>query len=64
MFNSENWFVDCVDATAKEADRVADQLNATGISYGSGDGATASSGIIIRICRCIYVFIFVKYYEL
>ena len=48
----------CEDVTAKEADRVADQLNATGISFGTGDGATASSGIFIRICTCIYVFLY------
>ncbi|XP_040369442.1 density-regulated protein isoform X3 [Rosa chinensis] len=43
--NAPELYPDLVrDATAKEADRVADQLNATGISFGSGDGATASSG--------------------
>ncbi|XP_004287565.1 PREDICTED: translation machinery-associated protein 22-like [Fragaria vesca subsp. vesca] len=43
--NAPELYPDLVkDATAKEADRVADQLNATGISYGSGDGATASGG--------------------
>ncbi|KAJ0959921.1 hypothetical protein J5N97_000310 [Dioscorea zingiberensis] len=42
--NAPELYPDLVrDATAKEADRVADQLNATGISFGSGDGATASS---------------------
>ncbi|KAM5547374.1 hypothetical protein ABKV19_001724 [Rosa sericea] len=46
--NAPELYPDLVrDATAKEADRVADQLNATGISFGSGDGATASSGMII-----------------
>ncbi|KAK9947967.1 hypothetical protein M0R45_003560 [Rubus argutus] len=42
--NAPELYPDLVkDATAKEADKVADQLNATGISFGTGDGAAASS---------------------
>lgn len=41
---------------------MADQLNATGISFGTGDGAAASSGNIIRMRTCMYAIMYVYMY--